>query len=680
MNTIKTEIVENFHGTIVKDPFRWLENSELAETKEWDAKQMAATMEYMEEIPERNKIRDRLKDLWNHPKYFVPKRYGDFYYYLKNSGSNNQPALYRAKDLKAVEETEEVILDVNSLADDGTIAITNLTFHSDGKLLAYALSEKGSDWQEIQILNLETLIHYPEKILWCKFSSIAWSEDGKGFYYNRYPETQDELNDENHFNKVYWHTLNTQQAVDRVIFEYPKDLRMVFHPSITSDNTCLILHAGRGTEHRSRYLYKDLTVPNSEFKWLLSNGDALYSFIGKKDKQLYFFTDKDAPNGKIISFSADASESGDWIEVIHETDESISTIKIIAGYLAVTYIHHASYILKLFTLSGEFVKEIPIPGRGTIVEIGGKEEGNELFYSFTSYLSPTSIYKYSFDTDQVEAIFKPSLQLELSDYKTEQVFYQSKDGTKVPMFLTYKNGIKRDGQNPVLLYGYGGYHISLTPSFSASNLLWLENGGIYAVANIRGGGEYGLAWHEAGMKEKKQNVFDDFIAAGEYLINEGYTTSAKLAIMGGSNGGLLVAACMIQRPELFGAIICNVPVLDMLRFQKFTVGRFWVTEFGDPEGTKEEFKVLYTYSPLHNIKEGFQYPPILITTADSDDRVVPAHARKFTATLQESNPDTVNPILLRIEKGAGHGLGKPIEKIIGEHADIYAFLFKHLDV
>ncbi|WNS74737.1 prolyl oligopeptidase family serine peptidase [Bacillus sp. DTU_2020_1000418_1_SI_GHA_SEK_038] len=680
MTSIKTEIEENFHGTIVKDPFRWLENSDLEETKEWDTEQMAATVQYMEEIPERSKIYNRLKDLWNYPKYFVPKKHGDFYYYLKNIGSNNQPTLYRAKDLKAVEETEEVILNVNSLADDGTIAITNLSFHSDGKLLAYALSEKGSDWQEFKILNLETIEHYPEKILWCKFSSIAWSEDGKGFFYNRYPEAQNELNDENHFNKVYWHTLNTEQTADEVVFEYPEDEQMVFYPTITSDNSYLILYAGRGTEHLSRYLYKDLTVPNSEFKWLLQNGDALYSFIGIEDKQFYFFTDKEAPNGKIISFSIDALESENWTVVIPETEESISTIKMIGGHLVVSYIRHASYVLKLFTLSGEFVKEIPLPELGTIVEIGGKKEGNELYFSYTSYLSPTSIYKYSFETDQVETIFSPSLQLDLSDYKTEQVFYESKDGTKVPMFLTYKKGMKRDGQNPVLLYGYGGYHISLTPSFSASNLLWLENGGIYAVANIRGGGEYGLAWHEAGMKEKKQNVFDDFIAAGEYLISEGYTTSAKLAIMGGSNGGLLVAACMIQRPELFGAIICNVPVLDMLRFQKFTVGRFWVTEFGDPEGTKEEFEVLYAYSPLHNIQEGLQYPPILITTADSDDRVVPAHARKFAAALQDANPQSSNPILLRIEKGAGHGLGKPVGKIIGEHADIYAFLFKHLYV
>ncbi|KAB2334690.1 S9 family peptidase [Cytobacillus depressus] len=538
----------------------------------------------------------------------------------------------------------------------------------------------GSDWQEFQILNIETLEHYPEKILWCKFSSIAWSKDGKGFYYNRYPETKDELNDENQFNKVYWHTLNTDQDSDEIVFEYPEDQQMVFYPSITSEYSYLFLYAGRGTEHRSRYLYKDLTLPNSEFKWLLHHGDALYSFIGKKDRQLFFFTDKEAPNGKIISLSIDAAESENWTEIIPETDESISTIKIVGGHLAVSYIRHASYVLKLFTMSGEFVKEIPVPELGTIVEISGKEDGNELYFSFTSYLSPTSVYKYNFSTEQVEAVFKPSLQLDRSEYKTEQVFYYSKDGTKVPMFLTYRKGLQLDGKNPVLLYGYGGYHISLTPSFSASNLLWLENGGIYAVANIRGGGEYGLGWHEAGMKEKKQNVFDDFIAAAEYLIGNGYTTSKKLAIMGGSNGGLLVAACMVQRPELFGSIVCNVPVLDMLRFQKFTVGRFWVTEFGNPEGTKEEFDVLYGYSPLHNVQEGVQYPPILITTADSDDRVVPAHARKFAAALQDANPQSAHTVLLRIEKGAGHGLGKPVEKIIGEHTDIFAFLFKNLEI
>ncbi|MBS4190751.1 S9 family peptidase [Bacillus sp. FJAT-49705] len=680
MEDLKTKIMDNFHGTIVNDPFRWLENSDSLQTKEWDSQQMLATKQYIEAIPQRDIIKNRLENLWDYPKYFVPKKHGDYFYYLKNSGSNNQPNLYRSKHLEAIEETEEVIIDVNSLSNDGTIAITNLSFHSNGMLLTYALSEKGSDWQEFQILNLESLEHYSEKIMWCKFSSIAWEKDGKGFYYNRYPEAQNELNDENHFNKVYWHSLNTDQSADEIIFEYPEDQQMMFYPSITSDNSYLILHAGRGTEHRSRYLYKDLSTPNSKFKWLLKDGDALYSFIGKKENQLYFFTDKEAPNGQIISISVDSPENENWKVVIPEMDESISSIKIIADHLVVSYIRHASYCLKFFTTSGNFIKEVPMPELGTIVEFHGKEEGDELYFSFTSFLSPTSIYKYSFETGQVIAVFKSSFQLNPSEYKTEQVFYHSKDGTKIPMFLTYKKGMKRDGQNPVLLYGYGGYHISLTPSFSASNLLWLENGGIYAVANIRGGGEYGLSWHEAGMKEKKQNVFDDFITAAEYLISEGYTNTAKLAIMGGSNGGLLVAACMIQRPELFGAIICNVPVLDMLRFQKFTVGRFWVTEFGDPEATREEFEVLYAYSPLHNIEKEHQYPPILITTADSDDRVVPAHARKFTAALQDANPKSRNPILLRIEKGAGHGLGKPVEKIIGEHTDIYAFLFKHLEV
>lgn len=678
MGNTKIVIEENFHGTLVKDPYRWLENSNLEETKDWDSQQMGATEKYIHAIPERGMINNRLKELWDYPKFYVPKKAGDFYYYLKNNGSNNQPNLYRAKSLNENDGSEEIIIDVNSLSTDGTIAITNLTFHSNGKLLAYALSEKGSDWQEFQILNLETLEHFPEKITWCKFSSIAWEKEGKGFFYNRYPEAKNELNDENHFNKVYWHTLNTDQQQDEIIFEYPEDQQVVCYPTITNDDSYLILHAGRGTEHLSRYLYKDLTAPNSEFKWLLSEGDALYSFIGKKEDQLFFFTDKDAPNGQVISLSVKKPEERK--SIIPETDESISSIKIIGGHLAVSYIRHASYILKLFTMDGHFVKEIPLPELGSLIEFNGKEEGNELYFSFTSYLSPTSVYRYSFDTEQTEIIFKPSHQLNQSDYTTEQVFYHSKDGTKIPMFLTYKKGVERNGKNPVLLYGYGGYHISLTPSFSASNLLWLENGGIYAVANIRGGGEYGLDWHRAGMKEKKQNVFDDFIAAAEFLITEGYTNSSKLAIMGGSNGGLLVAACMIQRPELFGAIICNVPVLDMLRFQKFTVGRFWVTEFGDAEASQEEFEALYAYSPLHNVKEGVQYPPILITTADSDDRVVPAHARKFTAALQDANHESINPILLRIEKGAGHGLGKPIEKIIGEHTDIFAFLFKHLNV
>jgi prolyl oligopeptidase len=680
MEVINREIEENYFGTRIRDPYRWLEDSDLPETKDWESKQRLVTEQYLEGIPGRDRIKSRLNDLWDFPKYYVPKKHGDYYYYLKNDGAKNQSDLYRSKDLSVGDTAEEVIIDVNALSSDGTVAITNLTFHSNGLLLAYAISKNGSDWQEFKILNLETGVHFPEKLHWCKFSSIAWAEDGKGFYYNRYPKAHDEKNEENHFNKVYWHSLNMDQDTDQIVFEYPEDQQMLFYPSITADHSYLLLYAGRGTEHRSRILYKDLKMPDSEFKWLLPNGDALYSYIGKREDQLFFFTDKDAPNGKIISFLIDSPAKENWKVIIPEVDESISSIKIVSNHFVVSYIRHASYCLKIFTLAGEFVKEIPLPELGTIMEFNGKEEGHELYFSFTSFLSPTSVYRYCFKTGLVEAVLKPSLQVDLSKYKTEQVFYQSKDGTSIPMFLTYKEDLKRDGQNPVLLYGYGGYHISLTPSFSATNLMWIENGGIYAVANIRGGGEYGLAWHEAGMKEKKQNVFDDFIAAAEFLVSEGYTNSAKLAIMGGSNGGLLVAACMIQRPELFGAIICNVPVLDMLRFQKFTVGRFWVSEFGDPEATQEEFNVLYAYSPLHNIKNKVQYPPIFITTADTDDRVVPAHARKFTAALQEANPQSTHPILIRIEKGAGHGLGKPIEKIIDEHTDIFTFLYHHLSI
>jgi prolyl oligopeptidase len=678
MEFISTKVEENYHGTIVRDPFRWLEDSNLSTTKAWESKQMLATDQYLETLPRRKHIKNRLIDLWNYPKYFVPKKHGDYYYYLKNNGTKNQPDLYRAKEIRGgTEGVEELVIDVNALSMDGTVAITNLTFHSNGLLLAYALSGNGSDWQTFRVLNLETKEHFLDEIHWCKFTSIAWEETGKGFFYNRYPSAKDEKNEENHFNKVYWHTLNTEQEADEIVFEYPEDQQMLFYPSITADQSYLLLYAGRGTEHKSKYLYKDLKTPNSEFKWLLAEGDALYSYVGKHENQLFFFTDQDAPNGQIIRVSIDGSRREVFIP---ETDESISSIKIISNHFVVSFIRDASYCLKIFTMTGKLEKEIPLPELGTITEFNGKENGNELYFSFTSFLSPPTVYRYCFLTEDVEAVFKPTLQVDPTPYTTEQVFYQSKDGTRVPMFLTYKKDLIRDGQNPVLLYGYGGYHISITPSFSATNLLWLENGGIYAVANIRGGGEYGLTWHEAGMMEKKQNVFDDFIAAAEFLITEQYTNPSKLSIMGASNGGLLVAACMIQRPELFGAIICNVPVLDMLRFQKFTVGRFWVSEFGDPEASEEEFNVLFAYSPLHNISNGLQYPPIFITTADTDDRVVPAHARKFTAALQEANPDTTNPILLRIEKGAGHGFGKPVEKIIDEHADIFSFLFDQLTV
>lgn len=667
-----TSVIEDYHGTKVADPYRWLEDPNAPETVEWVAAQNAVTADFLEQAAARENIKDRLTALWNYPKYSAPHKEGDNYFFFKNDGLQNQAVLYRQATL----DSEPIlVLDPNNFSEDGTAALSTYSFSKDGTLMTYGVSQGGSDWEKIKIRQIETGEDYFDVIEWCKFSAIAWKHDNSGFYYRRFPEPGSVApEDESNFSKVYWHTLNTSQAADVLIYEQPENKELSFDPIITEDGQYLLLNVWHGTDPRNRIYYRELNS-DGEFIRLLNEHDAKYQFIDNSDSLFYFETNKDAPRGRIIAIDVNQPEQANWQEIVAEQADVLSMVGTINNQFVVGYMHDAYHQLNLYGLDGFFVGEIELPGIGSIVELTGKREDSEMFVSFTSFLYPTALFRYDFKATKFSLFRQSEINFDPSAYETTQVFYPSKDGTTVPMFLTYKKGLELNGDNPTLLYAYGGFNISLTPSFAVSRLVWLENGGVYAVANLRGGSEYGEEWHEAGMLERKQNVFDDFAAAAEWLVENKYTRKEKLAIMGGSNGGLLVATSMVQRPELFGAVICAVPVTDMLRYHKFTVGRYWVPEYGNAEENAEHFQFLYAYSPLHNVKEAVAYPPTLIATADTDDRVVPLHAKKFAATIQAAHTGD-NPILLRIETKAGHGAGKPTAKVIEEQSDIFAFLFK----
>jgi prolyl oligopeptidase len=670
------DIIENYHGTKVKDPYRWLEDPALEETQAWGEEQNEKSKNYFQSIPEREKIKVRLSELWNHTKHHVPEKVGNRYFFFKNDGLQNQPILYMQESL---EHEPVTIIDPNQLSHDGTVALTNYSFSKDGSLLAYGTSKSGSDWQEVKIRHIESGTEYEEVIEWTKFSNIAWAHDKSGFYYSRFPKPGTvPAEDQSNFNRVYWHTLGTSQADDRLIYEQPEEKELAFTPFITKDGAYLVLYVWHGTSSKNRIYYREI---NSEepFTRLLDEADASYMPIGNDGSLFYFKTNAEAPRGRIIAIDLQHPKRENWNEIVPEQSDVISFVKVIHDRFVIVYMHQAHHQMKVFNVDGSFVREIPMPNISTVTGVSGQREDKEMFFGLTSYLHPTQVYKYDFVKEKVELIRQSNISFDSASYETKQVFYPSKDGTQVSMFLTFKKGLVLDSKNPTLLYGYGGFNVSLTPAFSTPVLGWLEMGGIYAVANLRGGSEYGEDWHQAGMLDKKQNVFDDFIAAAEWLIENKYTERSKLAISGRSNGGLLVAACMVQRPDLYGAIICGVPVIDMLRYHRFTVGRYWVPEYGNAEKDAEHFKFLYAYSPLHNVREGVEYPPILIATADTDDRVVPAHAKKFAATLQSVNVGE-NPILLRLEMQAGHGLGKPTSKLIEEETDFYSFLVKELEV
>lgn len=669
--------VDDYHGVPVPDPYRWLEDLNSKATKGWIEAQNRVTFGYLQEIPARERLKKRLTQLWDYEKYGVPFKRGHRYFYFKNDGLQNQNVLYTLTHLEA---EPQVLLDPNQFSEDGTVALSGLAISEDGALLAYGLSRSGSDWQEWYVRDVATASDRPDHLQWIKFSGAAWTRDSQGFFYSRYdaPNEQTKYEDINYFQKLYYHRVGTPQSDDLLIYERPDQKEWGFDGSVTEDGRYLIVTVWQGTDPKHLVFYKDLEASDAGVVELINQFEADYRFIGNDGARFWFRTDLDAPRGRVIAIDLHRPEREHWQEVIPEAAETLEDAGLLNNQFVVDYLQDAHTQIKVFDLDGAFVREIELPGLGSAGGFDGKRFDAETFYSFTSFTTPTTIYRYDFQTQTSTLFRQPQVNFNPEDYETHQVFYASKDGTRMPMFITHRRGLELNGQNPTYLYGYGGFGISLTPSFSVSNLVWMELGGMFAVANLRGGGEYGEDWHQAGTQLNKQNVFDDFIAAAEWLIAHQYTCPQKLAIGGGSNGGLLVGACMTQRPDLFAAALPAVGVMDMLRFHQFTIGWAWVSDYGSSEDP-EMFKALYAYSPLHNLKPGTAYPATLITTADHDDRVVPAHSFKFAAALQAAHGGEA-PVLIRIETKAGHGAGKPTAKIIEEASDRWAFLVRVLDI
>jgi prolyl oligopeptidase len=671
----QSNTVDDYHGTKVPDPYRPLEDLDTPETRGWVEAENKITFGFLETIPERKAIKDRLTKLWDYEKFTLPKKEGGRYFYGRNSGLQNQSVLYTTTSL---ESEPKLLLDPNQLSTDGTVALTGTAISDDGRLMAYGLHSAGSDWQEWRVREVATAHDRDDMLKWIKFSGAAWTKDGKGFYYGRFPAPKpgESLKQPNYYQKLYYHVVGTPQDEDVLAYERPDQKEWQFHGEVTDDGAYLVITVTKGTDDKYRILYKDLNTPDSKVVELIDNFEHEYTFIDNDGPVFWFRTDHQAPRRRVIAIDTRRPEPKDWKEVIAQAEETLDDVDLIGGHFIATYLKDARTLVKEFDGGGQFVRDVPLPGLGTANGFRGKRADKETFYSFTSFTTPPTVYRYDVTSGESSVFRKPKVDFNPDDYETTQVFYKSKDGTKVPMYLSYKKGLKRDGNNPTVLYGYGGFNIPITPSFSASNLVWMERGGLLAVANLRGGGEYGDEWHKAGTKLRKQNVFDDFIAAAEWLIDQKYTSTPKLCIEGGSNGGLLVGACMTQRPELFGATIPHVGVMDMLRFHKFTIGWAWIDDYGSSDDP-EQFKAIHAYSPLHNIKPGTAYPPTFVMTADHDDRVFPAHSFKFAAALQAAQSGDA-PVLIRIETRAGHGAGKPTSKQIEESADKWAFLVKVL--
>jgi len=668
------EQVDDYHGVKVADPYRWLEDTDSADTHAWVEEENKVTFGYLEQIPYRKAIHDRMMKLWNFERFTVPQQQGGRYFYQHNNGLQNQNVLLVAEALNA---EPRQLLDPNTLSLDGTVALAGEAITDDGKLMAYGTAASGSDWEEWQVRDVDTGKDLPDLIKWVKFSGASWSKDGKGFYYSRYDEPKGTaLRDANYFQKLYYHKLGTTQSEDKLIYERPDNKELGFGGSVTNDGHYLVIFVWQGTSPKNRLYYKDLTKPDSEVVKLLDDFDAEYRFVDNDGPVFWIRTDRDAPRGKLIAIDTQHPEKANWKTVVEQGADKLEDVNVVDNLFLIGYLKDAKTEVRVHDLRGKFLRSVDLPGIGTAAGFGGKRKDKETFYSFTSFISPTTIYRYDPETGKSSIFKQPKVDFDATKYETKQVFYNSKDGTRIPMFLTYKKGLKLDGQNPTLLYAYGGFDISLTPGFSIPTVVWLEMGGIYAQPNLRGGGEYGEDWHLAGTKAKKQNVFDDFIAAAEWLIANKYTSTPKLAIRGGSNGGLLIGAMLTQRPDLFGATLPLVGVMDMLRFQKFTIGWAWTSDYGSSDNA-DDFKALYAYSPLHNLKPGTKYPPTLIATADHDDRVVPGHSFKFAATMQADQAGTA-PVLIRIETKAGHGAGKPISKIIDQTADEWSFVAYNL--
>ncbi len=664
-----TTIVDDYHGKKVADPYRWLEDDDAEETEDWVRRQNRVAFTYLDQIPYQEAILDRLEALYNYERFSTPFKRGDKYYYFHNSGLQNQNVLYVQEDLQT-EEMKEV-LDPNTFSDDGTVALGGISFSEDGEYLAYQVTEGGSDWHKAYVKNLETGETLKDELNWLKFTGISWYKDG--FYYSRYPAPKEgeKLSGKNQFHQVYYHQLGTNQEEDRLVFADRSNPSRGFGTTVTEDERYLVLNVWESTSGNALY-FKDLNEETIDFTPIVEDFKNDYSVIGNDGERMYVLTSDEASNQRLVAINAQKPERGYWEEIIPEGKDLLEGVYYIGGKLIALYLHDAYSKAKIFDLDGKYLADIDLPGIGTVSGFSGKKDDNIAFYSFNTFTGPSTIYQIDLQTLESTKFKEPKIDFPSDQYTTKQVFYKSLDGTEVPMFIVHKKGLELDGKRPTLLYGYGGFNISLKPGFSISRTILLENDGVYAVANLRGGGEFGKDWHQAGTKERKQNVFNDFIAAAEFLQDNGYTNSDKLAIQGGSNGGLLVGACMTQRPDLYKVALPAVGVLDMLRYHLFTIGRAWASDYGlssDPEA----FDYLISYSPLHNI-EPANYPATLVTTGDHDDRVVPAHSFKFISELQR-NQRGEDPVLIRVETSAGHGAGKPLRKQLEETADWLSFMF-----
>ena len=674
-DTRKTDIVDELHGTAVPDPYRWLEDDNSEETKAWVTAQNKVTEDFLSKIPQRAEIRKRLADLWNFERTTAPQEFGGKWFFTHNTGLQNQSVL---KVSDTLDGEGRLLLDPNALSEDGTVALANFRPSEDGKLLGYSISRGGSDWNEILVRDVATGKDTGDHLKWVKFSGISWAKDGSGFYYSRYdaPAEGAALTQKNEFQKLCFHKIGTPQSDDILIYERKDHAKWGFGGGLTEDGKFLAIHVTEGTDPKNRFFYKEAKT-GAKVVELLAEADASYDFVGNEGDLFFFRTDLKAPRHRVIAIDVKKPERESWKEIIPESKDLLQGATMVGGKLACEFLRDAKSAVAIYKLDGSKLRDVELPGIGSAAGFEGRKDHKETFYSFTSYTDPGAIYRYNLETGESTLWKRPQVGFDGAAYETKQVFVPSKDGTKIPVFITHKKGIKLDGSHRLLLSGYGGFNISLSPGFSIGRAVWLERGGILAVANLRGGGEYGSEWHLAGTRLRKQNVFDDFISAGEWLVKEKYTQPSKLAIQGGSNGGLLVGACMTQRPDLFGAALPAVGVMDMLRFHKFTIGWAWEKDYGSAEDP-EEFQALLRYSPYHALKPGTRYPATMVTTADHDDRVVPAHSFKFAARLQECQAKNGPPVLIRIDTSAGHGAGTALSKMIDRTADEWAFLEANL--
>lgn len=676
--TRKSEHVDEYHGVRVEDPYQWLEQDVRVseQVRRWVEAQNEVTFSYLESIPEREAIRERLTALWDYERISAPSKVVDYYVFSRNDGLQNQSVVYTQPALDA---EARILIDPNEWSEDGTVALSGLSFSDDGRYAAYSRSAAGSDWREWRVLDVETRESLADKLEWIKFSGVSWTPDGKGFFYSRFPEPEEgaEFQSLNLNSSIWYHRVGSAQSEDVLVFHQPDHPEWSLGARVSEDGRYLFVSASKGTDRRNRLWIRDLTEPYALPAPLIDDFEHDWTPLGNDGPIGYFRTDFEAPNGRIVQMDMRTGLES-LRELIPEREEPLRSANLVGNLFACSYLKDVMPLVRLHRIDGSHFRDVTFPGIGSVSGFGGKRHHTETFYTFSSYATPPSIYRYDLLSGESELIRRPKVDFDPDDYEVKQVFYRSKDGTSVPMFVSHRKEIQLDGANPTLLYGYGGFNIAQTPGFSQVNLAWMEMGGVYAVANIRGGGEYGKAWHQAGTRLNKQNVFDDFIAAAEWLIENGYTGSDKLAISGGSNGGLLVGAVMTQRPELFGAALPAVGVMDMLKFHRWTAGRFWVDDYGSSE-VPDEFKALFAYSPYHNLRPGTEYPATLVTTADTDDRVVPGHSFKFAARLQEVHAGEA-PVLIRIQTRAGHGAGKPTMMRIEEAADRLAFLVANLGV